>query len=70
MTAHPGWAILTEDLQERVDNIKESMLHGELSVYDVGLAQAHVKVYREIINLRLMVEQALKQAQEDEADSI
>ena len=72
LTSHPGWAILTSDMEDRIEAIKESLTRGEVSAYDLGLAQAHVKVYREVIYLRDMMDAALKQLQEDqnEADSI
>jgi hypothetical protein len=70
LTSHPGWKILVEDMEDRVDAIKESLTQGEVSAYDLGLAQAHVKVFREIITLRNMVEIAIKQSIEDATDSI
>jgi len=65
LTSHPGWQYLIDDMEERVDAIKESLTQGEVPAYELGLAQAHVKVYREIINLRTMIELAIKQSQED-----
>jgi hypothetical protein len=62
--------LLIEDLEERVNAIKEGMLNGELSTYDVGLAQAHVKVFREFINLRKMIDMALRQQQEDADEAV
>jgi hypothetical protein len=70
LTSHPGWKILTEDMEDRIDAIKESLTQGEVSAYDLGLAQAHVKVFREITTLRNMVEIAIKQSIEDATDSI
>jgi hypothetical protein len=70
MTSHTGWGLLIEDLEERVNAIKEGMLNGELSTYDVGLAQAHVKVFREFINLRKMIDMALRQQQEDADEAV
>jgi hypothetical protein len=70
LTAHPGWKFLTDDLQERIDAIKEGLTHNEVTPYDLGQAQAHVKVFREFLGLRTLVEHAIRQAQEDEADSI
>lgn len=70
LTSHPGWSVLVSDMEDRIEAIKESLTRGEVSAYDLGLAQAHVKVYREIISLRDMIDAAIKQMQEDEADSI
>jgi hypothetical protein len=66
MTSSPGWKILMEDLTDRVDNLKEAMTVNEASSYQIGLAQGHIKVYRELINLRNMIEIAMDQAREDQ----
>ena len=66
MTSHPGWACLVDDLEQRVDALKEGMITNESTLYQVGLAQGHVKVYREIIALRKFLDQYLEQIKEDD----
>jgi hypothetical protein len=70
MTSHPGWKYLCEDLEQRVDALKEGMITNESTPYQIGLAQGHAKVYREIISLRRLLDHVLteKEAQvaEDE----
>lgn len=68
MTSHPGWKCLVEDLTARVDALKEGMIINESTPYQIGLAQGHVKVYREMGNLRGYLEAYLKQQQEDSED--
>jgi hypothetical protein len=66
MTSHPGWTALCEDLGRRVEALKEGMITNESTPYQIGLAQGHVKVYREIIALRKYLDQYLSQLKEDE----
>jgi hypothetical protein len=75
MTSHPGWKYLCDDLEKRVDALKEGMITNESTPYQIGLAQGHVKVYREIIALRRLLDHVLteKEAQEaadGQADSV
>lgn len=68
MTAGKGWQILIADLADRVEAIKDGLSRGEATPYQLGLAQGHIKVYREFIELRRMIEVALQQHKEDLAD--
>jgi hypothetical protein len=68
MTSHPGWKCLCEDLEARVDALKEGMITNESTPYQIGLAQGHVKVYREVIALRSFLDNYLSQKAEDDAD--
>jgi len=70
MTSHPGWLLLVEDLEARVEAMKEGLVRNESSPYQVGMAQGHVKVYREFIHLRTMIEQMREQMKDNETDSI
>lgn len=66
MTSHPGWKYLCEDLEQRIDALKEGMITNESTPYQIGLAQGHVKVYREMASLRRLLDHVLteKEAQE------
>lgn len=70
MTNHPGWKLLMEDLNERVDALKEGLANNRADEYQLGLAQGHIKVYRELSNLRVMIEQLMKQQQEDLLENV
>lgn len=65
LTSHPGWKVLGEDLEKRVDALKEGLATREATIYQLGLAHGHIKVYRELISLRDLIEMILKQDQED-----
>lgn len=69
MTSHPGWKILTKDLLERVDALKEGMITNESTPYQIGLAQGHVKVYREMAALRDMIEHFLSERASDDVEA-
>lgn len=66
MTSHPGWTHLCDDLGQRVDALKEGMITNESTPYQIGLAQGHVKVYRELMALRKFLDQYLSQLKEDD----
>lgn len=68
MTSHPGWKFLVEDLEARVDALKEGMITNESTPYQIGLAQGHVKVYRELSVLRKFLDNYLSQKAEDEIE--
>jgi hypothetical protein len=74
MTNVPGWKLLVEDLEARVDALKEGLVNNRSDEYQIGLAQGHIKVYREFINLRVMIDQLQKQyaeeAEDVEADNV
>ncbi len=65
LTNHQGWRFLMEDLVDRVEAFKEGLTRNESSPYQLGLAQGHIKVYREFLNLRAMIELAVEQSKED-----
>jgi hypothetical protein len=69
MTSHPGWKVLMKDMQDRVDALKEGMISNESSPYQIGLAQGHVKVYREMIALRAMLEHFLSEKAIDDGEA-
>lgn len=69
MTSHPGWKCLVKDLSDRVDAMKEGLINNESTSYQLGLAQGHVKVYRELIVLRDMLDGYLNQIKEDNGDT-
>ncbi len=66
LTSHVGWKVLGEDLEKRVEALKEGLASNESTSYQLGLAHGHIKVYREMISLRSLVEMILKDMQEDE----
>ena len=66
LTSHPGWKVLGEDLDQRVNALKEGLASNESTSYQLGLAHGHIKVYREFMNLRGLIEMVLKQEEEDE----
>jgi hypothetical protein len=68
MTNVPGWKLLVEDLEARVDALKEGLVNNRSDEYQIGLAQGHIKVYREFINLRVMIDQLQKQYAEEAED--
>jgi hypothetical protein len=70
MTAHIGWRYLMEDLIKRQDAFKEGLINNEATPYQLGLVQGHVKVYRELNNLRAMIEMALKSQEEEDVEAV
>lgn len=65
LTSHPGWSVLGKDLEDRVEALKEGLATNESSTYELGLVHGHIKVYRELINLRNLIEMVLKDQQDD-----
>lgn len=70
MTSHPGWKVLMKDLESRVDAMKEGLVTNESTPYQIGLAQGHVKVYREMIALRTMLEHFLSEQAIDNVEAV
>jgi hypothetical protein len=60
-----GWKYLCEDIQEKVDSMKEELLHPNVSLEMLRFGQGRVAVYRELLSLRQVVEHVLDQAKED-----
>lgn len=68
LTSHPGWIMLCEDMQERIEATKEGMTRAEVTAYQQGLANGHIKVYRELIALRRIIEISREQAKDEETE--
>lgn len=58
--SHPGWALLIDECNFKVDAIKESFTTFGLTEALVAYGQGRVSVYRELNSLPLIIEQALK----------
>jgi hypothetical protein len=70
LTSHPGWKYMIEDMVERIDVMKETLTRNEVTPYELGVIQGHIKVYRELEALRRMIEVAMKQAAEDASEQV
>ncbi len=67
----PGWDVLEEDIQEKVDDLKEQVLHPEVTGDLLKIAQGRIIAYREILSLPVIVEAALNpEVEEDQDDSV
>jgi hypothetical protein len=65
LTSHPGWKLLIEDLVGRDEALKESLTSQYINEYNLGLVQGTLKVYRELINLRQVLDKVLADYKED-----
>jgi hypothetical protein len=65
LTNHPGWKHMIDDITEREDVLTQVLTRNEVTPYELGIAQGHIKVYRELKALRKMIELAMDQAKED-----
>lgn len=70
LTNHPGWIFLMEDMYDRVEAFKEGLTRNESTSYQIGLAQGHIKVYREFLNLRAMIELAIEQNKDGQVANV
>lgn len=66
LTNHAGWKLLTSDMQDRIEATKDGISRAEVTAYQQGLANGHIKVYREMIGLRHYIELAREQSSEDD----
>lgn len=54
-----GWNYLIEDIQAKVDSMKEEFLNPQVTLELLRFGQGRIAVYKEIIGLRSMVEHVL-----------
>lgn len=72
LTNTPGWAVLAEDLDKKVEAIKEELtvpskeVDGEL----LRIAQGRILAYRDILSIHGAVGYALKQADEEAEEDL
>lgn len=57
-----GWNYLIEDIQAKVDAMKEEFLNPQVTLDLIRFGQGRVSVYKEIIGLRSVVERVLDDA--------
>ncbi len=57
----PGWDILVSDVEDKVEELKEQVLHPEVTGDLLKIAQGRIIAYREILALPTIVEAALNQ---------
>ena len=68
----PGWDVLKGDIEDKIEELKEQLLHPEVTGDLLKVAQGRILAYREILSLPIIVEAALNQEveTEDESDPI
>lgn len=54
-----GWNYLIEDIQAKVDSMKEEFLSPQVTLELLRFGQGRIAVYKEIIGLRSVVEHVL-----------
>lgn len=63
-----GWKILITDVQQKLDGIKEEFTNLNVSLEMLRFGQGRIQVYRELMALSAIVDNALQLAKEDEED--
>lgn len=62
-----GWNYLIEDIQAKVDSMKEEFLNPQVTLELLRFGQGRISVYKELIGLRNVVERVLEDADADDA---
>lgn len=62
-----GWNYLIEDIQAKVDSMKEEFLNPQVALELLRFGQGRISVYKELIGLRNVVERVLEDADADDA---
>lgn len=70
--ASEGWKHLVEDVETKVEAMKEEFLSPQVTLEMMRFAQGRIAVYREFLSLKTVVDQILEQnesvADEDATD--
>lgn len=61
-----GWDVLEEDIKEKVEELKEQVLHPTVTGELLKVAQGRILAYREILSLPTIIEAALNQESDNE----
>ncbi len=64
------WDILVEDIENKVEELKEQVLHPEVTGDLLKIAQGRIIAYREILALPTIVDAALNQEEDTEVDPV
>lgn len=65
-----GWKHLLDDVQNKVEQLKHELTNPNVTLDLLRLAQGRIIVYNEMLSLRALIENALDQHKEDEADKV
>lgn len=63
--AHEGWALLVEEMNAKIEAIKEGFTRPGLTVDYLAFGQGRINVYREMDSLPRVIEHALNEYKED-----
>jgi hypothetical protein len=68
-TVHtPGWDVLADDLETKIEQIKEELLNTQITGDLLKIAQGRILAYRDILSLPVFLDEALKPQEVDESD--
>lgn len=65
----PGWKLILNDVDHKVDAIKEGFTQFGITEQLWNYGQGRISVYRELLTLEAVLDEALKQAKEDSLDN-
>lgn len=65
-----GWDVLEDDIKEKIEELKESILHTDVTGDLLKIAQGRILAYREILSLPIIVEKALTPDEPEEYDPV
>jgi len=65
-----GWDVLEEDIKEKIEELKESVLQTDVTGDLLKIAQGRILAYREILSLPIIVEKALAPEEPEEYDPV
>lgn len=65
-----GWQILSDDLEAKVEALKEELTKVQVDNDLLKIAQGRILAYREIMALPTFIEQALKQDEEEVEEDV
>jgi len=68
--SHPGWALLCEEFNFKVEAIKEGFTVFGLDPNVITYGQGRISVYRELEGLPIILRNALDEQKEDEQNPV
>jgi predicted DNA-binding protein len=66
--ASDGWKYLVEDIEQKIEAMKEEFLNPNVSLEALRFGQGRIQVYKEFLSLKQVVDAVLDQAKEEAAE--
>jgi hypothetical protein len=70
LSSHPGWAILLDEYEFKVESIKEGFTQFGLDAGILAYGQGRISVYRELASMAPIIRNALENQKEDEQNPV